>query len=108
VPADRIIEESRSPSTREQALDVAPIVVAHGWNPVLLVTSPVHLLRAGGAFKNAGVDVIPAPAAPHSSGTTFAQRWTPSPDALESSQKSMYDYLGYVYYWSRGWLKAPR
>lgn len=108
VPADRIVEESTSRTTREQALNVAPIVRAHAWNPVLLVTSPVHLLRARGAFNNAGVDVIPTPAAPHSAGTTFERRWMPSPDALESSQKSMYDYLGYFYYWSRGWLSAPR
>jgi uncharacterized SAM-binding protein YcdF (DUF218 family) len=108
VPPDRIVEESTSRTTREQALAVAPIVRAHAWNPVFLVTAPVHLLRARGAFNNAGVDVIPMPAAPHSSGTTFGQRWTPSPDALESSQKSMYDYLGYFYYWSRGWLRPPR
>jgi len=108
VPADRIVEESRSTTTREQALDVAPILRAHEWNPVLLVTGPVHLLRARGVFNNAGVDVILAPAAPPSSETTFIQRWTPSPDALESSQKSLYNYIGYFYYWSRGWLSAPR
>lgn len=108
VPADCIVEESRSVTTREQALDVAAILRAHEWNPVLLVTAPVHLLRARGVFTNVGVDVIPAPAAPHSSGTAFRQRWTPSADALQSSQKSLYNYIGYFYYWSRGWLAAPR
>lgn len=108
VPADRIVEESRSLTTREQALNVAPILRAHEWNPVLLVTAPVHLLRASGVFNNVGVDVIPAPAAPHSSGTTFRQRWRPSPSALESSQQSLYNYIGYFYYWSRGWLSKPQ
>lgn len=107
VPMDRIIEESASQNTQEQAVFVAAILRTHGWHSVLLVTSPVHLLRARGAFAALGVEVIPAPASFHSDVWEFNRRWTPMPQALTSSEESMYDYLGYFYYWARGWLHAP-
>lgn len=107
VPADRIIEESRSETTHEQAQFVSTILRAHGWHAVLLVTSPVHLLRARASFMALGIDALPAPASFHSGLTEFSSRWTPIPDALKSSEQSMYDYLGYFYYWGRGWLRAP-
>lgn len=108
VPSERIIQESTSLNTREQALAVAPILRAHGWTVVALVTSPVHLLRARQSFVAAGIPVVPAPAAFHSSGVMFEHRWTPSPEALSSSKVSMYDYLGYLYYWAHGWLRPAR
>ncbi|HEY3885197.1 MAG TPA: YdcF family protein [Vicinamibacterales bacterium] len=108
VPAGSIIEESISNSTHDQAQDVAPILRAHGWNPVLLVTSPVHLLRASRAFAAAGVGVIPAPSAFRSDLWAFHRRWTPAPEALDSSARSLYDYLGFPYYWTRGWLRPVR
>lgn len=105
VPADRIIQESTSVTTRDQAQAVAAILRAHGWTVVALVTSPVHLLRARRSFAAAGIQVVPAPAAFHSGGVMYEHRWTPSPDALSSSKMSMYDYLGYLYYWAHGWLR---
>lgn len=107
VPSDRIIEEPRSQTTHEQAQLVTAILRAHGWHAVWLVTSPVHLLRARGSFMALGIDAVPAPASFHSGLTEFSYRWTPIPDALTSSEQSMYDYLGYFYYWARGWLRAP-
>jgi uncharacterized SAM-binding protein YcdF (DUF218 family) len=106
VPSDRIVEESTSRTTREQALAVAPLLRAHGWNPVLLVSSPVHLLRARGAFAAMGIDAIPAPASFRSTHFVFTRRWTPTPEALASSENSMYDYLAWPYYWAAGWLRA--
>lgn len=108
VPADRIIEESTSLNTREQALAVAQILRAHGWTVVALVTSPVHLLRARGSFAAAGIQVVPAPAAFHSGNVVFEHRWRPSPEALSSSKLAMYDYFGYLYYWAHGWLRPVR
>jgi uncharacterized SAM-binding protein YcdF (DUF218 family) len=109
VPTDRILEESASRTTREQALGVAQMVSARGWQPVLLVTAPVHLLRARATFAAAGVDVISAPASFHSAHWVFRQRWTPALEALKSSHDSMYDYIGWVYYWAHGWLtRGPR
>ncbi|MGH9408581.1 MAG: YdcF family protein [Vicinamibacterales bacterium] len=105
VPNDRIVEESTSNSTREQALDVAPILRAHGWNPVLLVTSPVHLLRASRAFAAVGIGVIPAPAAFHSDLWPFHRPFVPSFDALSTCEESIYDYISLPYYWARGWLR---
>lgn len=107
VPADRIIEESRSNTTHEQAQFVSAILQAHGWNCVFLVTSPVHLLRARASFTALGINAMAAPAAFHTGLTEFSYRWRPTPDALTSSEESMYDYLGYFYYWARGWLRAP-
>lgn len=46
VPGERILAETRSRSTHENLLFVAPLVRQHGFRRVLLVTSRSHLRRA--------------------------------------------------------------
>jgi uncharacterized SAM-binding protein YcdF (DUF218 family) len=46
VPRERILAETRSRSTHENLLFVAPLVRQHGFRRVLLVTSRSHLRRA--------------------------------------------------------------
>lgn len=61
VPRDAILLETRSQTTRENALFAAEILAAQDWERVLLVTSAGHMRRAVGAFRAAGVEVIPSP-----------------------------------------------
>jgi uncharacterized SAM-binding protein YcdF (DUF218 family) len=66
VPADRIVIESRSRNTRENAVESARVVAAHGWRTVLIVTSAPHVERAAGCFRRVGLrpDVLAVDAAP--------------------------------------------
>jgi uncharacterized SAM-binding protein YcdF (DUF218 family) len=60
VPADKIVLESRSTSTRENALLVAPLLKSMPGTKVLL-TSDFHMYRSFRAFRKAGIDVVPRP-----------------------------------------------
>jgi uncharacterized SAM-binding protein YcdF (DUF218 family) len=57
VPADRILVETRSSSTRENALFSAPILRAHGFRRIVVVTSWQHSARALRTFRRFVPDV---------------------------------------------------
>jgi uncharacterized SAM-binding protein YcdF (DUF218 family) len=60
APRSALILESRSRTTRENAVNTAAIFRAHGWQTGLLVTSGVHMPRALASFRKVGLDVVPA------------------------------------------------
>ncbi len=62
VPRGALIEETRSRSTEENALDTAAILAAHGWRTVVLSTDGYHLYRADLLFRRAGLVPYPSPA----------------------------------------------
>lgn len=57
VPADHILVETRSASTRENALFSAPILRAHGFRRIVIVTSWQHSARALRTFRKFIPDV---------------------------------------------------
>ena len=109
VPPERILLESASRTTREQALNVAPMLKAHRWERFALVTPPVQMPRALAAFAAQDVQPIPAPAPYRSAPIAGSRpaRWRPSGGALNVSARAAYDYLAWGYYWMRGWLAGP-
>jgi uncharacterized SAM-binding protein YcdF (DUF218 family) len=107
VPADRILLESQSRTTHEQALNIAPMLKERHWERFALVTPPVQLPRAAASFAALGVRPIPA-AAPFRSalaGDSSSSRWFPNGGALSDSARAAYDYVAWGYYWMRGWLR---
>ncbi len=62
VPRGALIEETRSRSTEENALDTAAILADHGWRAVVLSTDGYHLYRADLLFRRAGLVPYPSPA----------------------------------------------
>ena len=106
VPADRIIRESESTTTREQALLVAPLLKERHWERFVLVTPAVQLPRAAGVFRAQGVEPIGV-----SAPFLFEDErkdppgWVPVNGALRVSERALYDYLAWGYYWLRGWLR---
>jgi uncharacterized SAM-binding protein YcdF (DUF218 family) len=104
VPAESIVLEDRSRTTRENALYTAELLKERELQRVLLVTSAVHMPRAIATFQAAGVDVVPA-ATDFEVRTrpTHLLRRLPSAEALERSTGALKEYLGlWVYQW-RGW-----
>ena len=105
VPPARVVRESLSTSTREQALALAPMLRARGVERFVLVTSPTHMHRALGAFRSLGLDPLPSPAPQRSESVGdagFILR--PSAGSLEASMKALREALALAYYFSRGWL----
>jgi uncharacterized SAM-binding protein YcdF (DUF218 family) len=109
VPGDRILTEGHSRTTRQQALDIAPMLREHGIVQFALVTSPIHMPRAVAAFLSEGLHAIPAPSAYGAPETEYLHSaWRPSTAALMLSQRAVYEDAGLVYYWIRGWLTPRR
>lgn len=106
VPEERIVLESGSRNTREQARLVAPLLKERHWERFALVTPAVQSPRAATVFRLQGVDPVVA-AAPFWPEPVRGskQGWTPNGTALRASERATYDYLAWGYYWFRGWLR---
>jgi uncharacterized SAM-binding protein YcdF (DUF218 family) len=105
VPEDRILLESGSANTHDQALNLRELFEESGINRFILVTSPTHMRRAYLTFLHAGYDPIPASALEHSqSRDTFGNLIVPSINALNSSRNVMRELFGLLYYVLRGWI----
>jgi uncharacterized SAM-binding protein YcdF (DUF218 family) len=106
VPADRLVLETRSGNTQEQAANLAPLLASH--QRFVLVTTPLHLRRTLTLFEAKGLRPVPSPSA-----ITYREpdtgRWglfVPDRNALRGSELIMYEYLALAYGRSRGWLGA--
>jgi uncharacterized SAM-binding protein YcdF (DUF218 family) len=107
VPEARIVLESDSTDTHEQALEMAPLLEARGVERFVLVTSPSHMRRALGAFRDAGLDPIPSASEQSSETAPTPSALLPHPEALRASQSALREALALAYYAARGWLAAP-
>jgi uncharacterized SAM-binding protein YcdF (DUF218 family) len=105
VPRERIVLESRSRTTREQAVNVAAALKKRGITRFLLVTTSDHMPRAAATFRELGLQPVPsASVVVMTNGTGILERLYPSVGALRQSGWACYEYLARTYYWSRGWL----
>ena len=105
VPANRIFAESESGDTRDEATLIRPMLTTLGVEHVILVTSELHMRRAIGIFRAAGIDAIPAKAR----GLFDAMPWyrwiVPSDEGLAEAELVAHELLGIPYYRLRGWYK---
>ncbi len=105
VPADRVVAETESKNTREEAMAIARMLAGQPARPVVLVTSPTHMGRSLAVFRAAGIDAIPS-AAPYKSDHAFERlRWLPTDGGLRLSDSVVYDVAAAVYYRAKGWTK---
>ena len=106
VPAERVLLESTSLSTYEQAIYSAPLLRKHRIERFVLVTSPTHMGRAMATFEARGLHPVPSISADLEEMTQ--NRWPvlPSTAALGASRWAIREYLALAYYWSRGWLTS--
>lgn len=106
VPADRIMVETASTMTREEALVIAPMLRAQQIEQVVLVTSETHMPRSLGVFRAAGIAAIPAMAQEYSrGGASLTELLVPSEGGLWFASANIHELLGTVYYRLRGWIK---
>lgn len=93
-PSDIILLETPK-DTQEEAIASKKIV---GDEPIILVTSASHMVRASALFRKEGINIIPAP-------TDFQVKadsnlWQfPSADGLVRSEAAFHEYLGLA--WER-------
>ena len=109
IPEGAIILEEKATNTYENVRFVNDILKGKRWNRILLVTSPYNMLRATLVFKkNApGIKVICSPIAnsrfymrrPQVKGNLLLRQAN-----IEQIKGIIHEYLGIIYYWSKGWI----
>jgi uncharacterized SAM-binding protein YcdF (DUF218 family) len=99
VPAERVVEESESRTTAEQARFVARMLEREGTRQCVLVTSPTHMRRSMVVFRAEGIEPIPSPAPIASDQMPQPSWWMPNYEALYRSDVAIYDYAATFYYW---------
>lgn len=94
VPRDRILLEPRATNTRENALYSVELGRARGITRFVVVTSALHLRRALGDFRRAGVEPEGAPV--DYIGSTFrrAVDLVPSAGSLARTEQCLHEFLG--------------
>jgi uncharacterized SAM-binding protein YcdF (DUF218 family) len=107
VPGNVIIKGGSSRTTRENAVETRAYLEKKNLldEPVLLVTSAMHMPRAVKTFEKAGIKVIPSVTDVSAAGTPVPGilKWLPSLGALNQVTKSWHEYLGTWVYRLRGW-----
>ena len=107
VPPDRVLDESTSETTREQARSVDALLRPRGIRRVVLVTSPAHMKRALAVFRAVGIDPIGSIAPVRSEVGSPPPLFLPNRESLSLSDNALYEYGAFAYYWMRGWLSRP-
>jgi uncharacterized SAM-binding protein YcdF (DUF218 family) len=106
VPDARIVVETISQNTHDEAVIVAPMLHARGVEHVVLVTSGTHMRRSLAVFRAQGWNAIPAIASDPGRYTAWWRTaLLPSDRGLEMTEQVMHELLGLPYYWLRGWEK---
>jgi uncharacterized SAM-binding protein YcdF (DUF218 family) len=105
VPADRVLVETVSRTTRDEAVVIAPMLREQRAEQVILVTSEDHMRRSIGSFRAVGVEVVPAIARDLRRDVTWMQRWLPGEEGLSTASENAHELLGIVYYALRGWWR---
>jgi len=103
VPVDRIVLESTSHTTDQQAANVARLLHELKNQDVparaVVVTTAAHMPRVMALFRARGIDAVPSvtPDLRYDEGRTGWRRWWPSTAALRGSESAMYEFLALIY-----------
>ena len=105
VPPDAIQLEGRSRNTRENALNLKPMLEAAGCDRSLLVTSAAHMQRALGSFRKVGLFVYPVSTDVR---VVSGNRYTllgflPDASALAMTSDALREWVGQRVYEWKGW-----
>ncbi|MEW6408753.1 MAG: YdcF family protein [Nitrospirota bacterium] len=105
VPENRILVETQSRNTYENALYSKEILKDMGVKTIILVTSAFHMPRAVAVFKKIGIEPIPAVTDFQSPRKEF-DIFCIVPDAsnLNRSSLAIKEYAGLLIYRLKGWL----
>lgn len=103
VSPANMLEEDRSFSTYENAIECRKLLDERGIERIVLVTDALHMPRAVACFRKVGFRVTPAPC--NYQASRFEVRpstFLPSAGAVRGNQQVFHEWLGLCWYWLRG------
>jgi uncharacterized SAM-binding protein YcdF (DUF218 family) len=99
VSKDRLIVETQSRNTYENATRMLPLIDAKPGETWLIVTSAFHMPRSVGVFRKAGLDVVAYPVDFRLRGSEDLTRWFPSlPAGLKRFDMVLKEWAGLIAY----------
>jgi len=109
LPRDRILLETRSHNTGEQAVNSAEMLKKRGTKRFVLVTALEHMPRTLAAFRAQGLEPLPSPSSPRVlTPPGLVYRLRPTLGAYLQSDRACYEHFAFAYYWVRGRLGAEK
>lgn len=102
VPPSRILTETKSRDTHDEAIIVAGMLEPLKVDRVILVTSEFHMRRSLGAFRSVGIRAIPAVAPNVHNDVPW---FIPSDEGLHEASIVAHEVFGLLYYAARGWYR---
>ncbi len=93
----RWVEEA-STTTRGNAEYSARLLAREGVERIALVSHAWHLPRASAAFQKAGLEVLPAPMAPHAPPNGLLQSLVPRGGSFRDSTWAVHEWVGRLWY----------
>jgi uncharacterized SAM-binding protein YcdF (DUF218 family) len=105
VPSTRLLVETESRNTRDEAQIVGRLLPSLHVEQVILVTSDLHMRRSVGAFRAAGIRTVPAIARDPFSAYPLRDWLLPSDYGLWYASAVAHELGGLIYYMARGWYK---
>ncbi|QLL29192.1 YdcF family protein [Thermosynechococcus sichuanensis E542] len=112
VPRDKILLDTTSLNTYENAVNVKALLEKHQiQGDLLLVTSAYHMPRSVAIFRRLGMNVIPAPTDYRYLSIARSPTWQnlllsliPNPYNVDITTIALREYQGLLVYKLRGWL----
>lgn len=98
VESDKIIQESESRDTAQNALYVTKICNERGFKKIILVTSAYHMKRAVRLFKSHDIDVLPYPSDFKHSKKYNVYSFLPNFGNFAVSSKAIREHIALIFY----------
>jgi uncharacterized SAM-binding protein YcdF (DUF218 family) len=108
VASDRIVLESESKNTHDEAVVIKRMLAERGVTDFVLVTSPMHMTRSLRTFAREGMHPIPSPSQLVPDQTVPDPPLLPNGMWLDIGDLAIYEWLARGYYWWRGWLSPVK
>lgn len=108
VDTARLVKESTSRTTHENAANTRALVEGRGLPPCLLITSAFHMPRSMGLFRAAGIPVVPWPVDYRTSGRAgLAIDFSQPTSNAQLTATAAREWLGLAAYWAMGRIGTP-
>jgi uncharacterized SAM-binding protein YcdF (DUF218 family) len=107
ISADRVLTEERSLNTAQNANFTTKLIAGRNHGRWLLVTSAVHMPRAVGAFRHAGLQVDAYPVDWQTVGRSDLLSFFPGASSgFSICDAAVHEWIGLIAYWLQGRTSA--
>lgn len=107
IPAERLIRETESRDTFENAANTETLLASNGLKDCLLVTSAFHMPRSMGLFRKRGLEVLPWPTDYRTTGKAGLGLDFTQPSAnTQLMSTAVREWTGLLFYYAAGRTQA--